>query len=419
MLALVVRCENVTLRLQRFGLARTLAAAMCGLWALAATASIVAPRRGSLELLESALQMVAAGLGLAGLACAIAALVVLFEALTAARHPGAVEVREDGIACGSVRRNLPHEVVRAGWYEPQRGEVLLTLGRGDLLRVGMLGRAQADAFLEGVAAGATGRALELALQRDVSAARVIAACLLLPLLVPLLAAASRFQSVPVLMTVGAAFAVAWYIVLTRFGAPERLLVGHDGIALEGDRGTRFISYARVSTVAPSVDGVVLGLDDFSHVSVRLLRPRAGRALDLALKRRNCLAAKIHAELEAFRKAGGEPLGAALLDRSGRSLAAWRASLRELCSRAGDDYRAAAIDPDHLVRILETRDAPPERRLGAAMALSASDDPALRHRVRVFIDTCAGDDLREAIEEAASGELDEARLERAVARMQRP
>jgi hypothetical protein len=71
-----------------------------------------------------------------------------------------------------------------------------------------------------------------------------------------------------------------------------------------------------------------------------------------------------------------------------------------------------------VRILEARDASTERRVGAALALSATPDAELRRRVRVVIDTCADEELRAAIEEAAEGAPDEQSFERALTRVSR-
>jgi hypothetical protein len=233
-----------------------------------------------------------------------------------------------------------------------------------------------------------------------------------------LAAAEPLGSAGALMAVGAAFGVAWFLVISRFGVPDRVIVGHDGIALEGPRRARFLPYDRILDATPAVDGVALHLDDGTHAFLRLLKPRVGRPLDLGLRRRDHLLARIQAELTARRGGEAEPLGAALLDRQGRSVAAWRRALQELCAREDAGYRKASIDPDHLLRILEARDTSTERRVSAALALSATRDPGLRRRVRVVIDTCADEELRAAIEAAAEGAPDEQAFERTLTRMTR-
>jgi hypothetical protein len=54
---------------------------------------------------------------------------------------------------------------------------------------------------------------------------------------------------------------------------------------------------------------------------------------------------------------------------------------------------------------------PERRIAAAVALSATDDDAHRRRIRAAAHACADDELRAVIELAAEGEIDEAALDR--------
>src|SRR4029079_7632595 len=119
-----------------------------------------------------------------------------------------------------------------------------------------------------------------------------------------------------------------------------------------------------------------------------------------------------------RAGSAELLGAAQLERGGRTIAAWRASLRALVYPPSARYRAASLDPEHLLRILETRAMAPERRLGAALALSGTPDEALRQRRRVFIDSRASDALRGALEKAAEDELDEEVLAGALREMDR-
>lgn len=415
--------ENVSLRFHEFGAARRAAAVTGCLWVAAMTAALLALVMGIPGKDDTAalLGRVAAGLALLGLPIALATLVSLFLARTALRRPGVLQVDERGLTVAWDDRQLlcAHERVRAGWYEGD--EVVLIVGGGDELRVHGLGFSGAERLLDAVAAGATERALDLGLRRELGAGRALTAALLIPLMFAALAVVERQRSVPAIMAVAAAFGVAWFLVISRFGLPERVLVGHDGLALEGPRGARFVPYARIDAVSPTVDGVALSLNDEPHggrVFLRLLRPRVGRSLDLALRRRDHLLARIRGELAAWRAGGLEPLGAALLDRGDRPISAWCASVRDLCARPGAGYRAATIDPDHLVRVLEARDIPPERRIGAALALSSSGDPALQRRVRVVIDTCADDELRAAIEEAAAGAPDEHALDRALARVSR-
>lgn len=416
----MLRFDNVSLRFHEYGAARRIGAVTGCVWAVALGSALLALVAGipGKEEVARTFWLVAGVSSLLGVPLGLASLVSLFLARTALRLPGTVQVDERGlvVAWDERRRLCPHEEVRAGAYEGD--EVVLIVGRGDEVRVLGLGVAGAERLLDALAAGATERALDLGLRRELSGTRAAVAAVLVPAMFVALAVVERLSSVPAIMGVAAAFGVVFFAVVSRFGMPERLLVGRDGLALEGPRRARFVTYARIDEVWPTVDGVVLRLHGGGRVPLRLLRPRVGRSLSLALRRRDHLLARIRGELAAFREGGAEPLGAALLDRRDRPIAAWRAAVRELCARPGGGYRAATIDPDHLVRVLETRDVPTERRVGAALALSSSEDPALRRRVRVVIDTCADDELRAAFEEAAAGAPDEHALARALARVSR-
>jgi hypothetical protein len=166
------------------------------------------------------------------------------------------------------------------------------------------------------------------------------------------------------------------------------------------------------------EGIVLFPLNEQLIVVKLLAGRDSYQSGLARKRRDHLAQRIQRELATRREASVEALGASQLARGDRSLVEWRAALRALVTRPSGGYRHSALDPDHLASVLWSRDLAPERRLGAALALAATDDPAARRRVRVFIDTCADEALREAIERAAEGELDDAELDRALQRIHR-
>ena len=63
--------------------------------------------------------------------------------------------------------------------------------------------------------------------------------------------------------------------------------------------------------------------------------------------------------------------------------------------------------DHTHRALDDPQASPDRRIGAAYALSLSDKQQAGERVRVVVDTVAHEPVRIALARAAEGELDEA------------
>ena len=66
-----------------------------------------------------------------------------------------------------------------------------------------------------------------------------------------------------------------------------------------------------------------------------------------------------------------------------------------------------MTPEDLLRVAEDPTVSPEQRLGAVMALAPRDNPAALARVRVAIDACANEALRDALEAAAAGTLDAA------------
>jgi hypothetical protein len=405
-------------RLSRARAAAVVAAALASITATVAAVLVLIPTPdGSLAPLAAVLAAVATALAGATAACALASIAALVFALGARRAPARITVGEAGVAIerGDRVEVIAHESIDAAWSVPERDELVLRLAGGDRVRVGPL---PSRDFLGAIAAGATERALELSIQRRTTGGRIFAAIAGLPVVGVLLELAATTDSLPAVVGASALLGVIWFLFLTRFGAPRRVVVGHDGIALEGDGRSAFLPYATLTAAYPSLDGVILERPNGATIPVALLPGRAGREGELSRLRRDHLVETIRGELAAWRAGGGDPLGAAQLDRAGRSIAAWRAALRDLLGKQAGGYRAAAIDPDHLTRVLWTRDLAPERRLGAALALAQTGDPELRQRVRIFIDTSAGGALRDAVAAAAEDEIDEASLEQAMARIER-
>ncbi len=71
----------------------------------------------------------------------------------------------------------------------------------------------------------------------------------------------------------------------------------------------------------------------------------------------------------------------LLAREGRDLDAWRARLAALVSEGQESYRQAKIPRVRVEAALEDPDAPPDQRLGAAIALTSSGSAEQRERAR--------------------------------------
>ncbi len=413
--------EGVTLRRRRWSLPRT--GLLLTLASGAAAVLLIAVYRvlpahdGSLETASLLLRTAGTWFALMADLFVIFTLVSLIVMLVARRRPGTLAIAEAGIVLSSGTREqiLPHEQLTAAHLDHATHEIVFHVAGGDRIHIaGATRPEQVEAMLTAIASGATERALELSIQRRVGFLRMLAGIGLMPALALLLFVASFFDSVVVVVLLALVFGVVWFYFLSRAGMPRLLVVGHDGIALEGGKQTLYFPYAEIERVEPSLDGIELTLDDDTTIPIALFPSEIDWVRDLARRRRDLLLQKIRAALELSRQVAEDPLGSAQLERAGRSVQAWRAALRELM-RKPLGYRAAAIDPDHLTHVLWTPKLEPERRLGAALALLESEDPTLRRRVRVFIDTSAGDALREALEKAAEDELDDESLGKILAR----
>ncbi len=334
-------------------------------------------------------------------------------------RPAVITVDGAGLALDrrGKREHVDPEDVYAAEHDSARATLTMRVADGEIAARGVAD-AEAHALLNALARGATDRALGLALRRRATAVRVVAAILTMPVLAAAIGAASLTDSAAVVVATAATLTVAWAWLTMRFGAPTWLVVGHDGLAIHGGGKTRFLAWAELDDVSADEDGVVLFPVGQPLIPVRLLAGRERFAAGLARLRRDQLVVRIRDELATRREATMEALGASHLDRGDRTVAEWRAALRSLVTRPRGGYRHGALDLEHLASALWSRDLTVERRLGAAMALAATDDRAARQRVHVFIDTCADDALRDAVERAAEGELDDAALRRALQRIDR-
>lgn len=207
-----------------------------------------------------------------------------------------------------------------------------------------------------------------------------------------------FSSV-VFMVIGLAF--TW--VLIRSTAPGEAVVGADGITLNRLFQKRFVPHAEIESVVQTSYGV--------RVTTR------GQPLDLPMKTfvsdRSQSSAALITRIEEAREASHRSFDVAaleLLDRRGRTVSAWREALARITHRSGD-YRSSVLESADLAHVIEDASAPPERRIGAALALaSLPGDPELKQRVRVAAQASANAPVRIALEKALSGRLDDGDLE---------
>jgi hypothetical protein len=260
----------------------------------------------------------------------------------------------------------------------------------------------------------------------------------------------------VAMNAFALLGVGW---LARYLRRREAIVGTDGVAIEGYGRRVFLPFARVRGVARDPAGVRLYLRDglsvlLPTIPTRLMLPTAWTGIpearaplpvtppppgappscppavaargpryqerylaDVAL--REALLARIEQAIGARGRSRVANVQLEQLDRGKRSLRAWREDLRKLLSAGGSSYRGPALGPDQLAEVVEDAAAAPERRVAAAIAVAGSGDGEARRRVRIAVEACADQDLKEALAQAAEGEIEEGGLRRAVLRIDRP
>ncbi|EYF04521.1 hypothetical protein [Chondromyces apiculatus] len=185
--------------------------------------------------------------------------------------------------------------------------------------------------------------------------------------------------------------------------PVEVTVGRDGLRIRRPFRSQWIAYAQLTDIVVSFSG--------SETELLLLR-RQGRPVRLrALPH---ILENLHSRIrEAQALEQRDPTRAApALERHGRPLSEWRTALGALL-HVEPGYRAPPLTPDDLLAALEDPVAPPDRRIGAALALRSASHPEARTRIRIAAESSADDDLRIALEQAAEDELDDTTLERAL------
>ncbi len=189
-----------------------------------------------------------------------------------------------------------------------------------------------------------------------------------------------------------------------------VVVGLDGIVIRNKGLARFVPMAEL------VQADAVG----SRVVVRRQPPSGGahEIIDIPVA---CAAdgdtSRADAVVDALRRAierrPSQPSTAGeALDRGPKSLRAWRAQLAGM-SRADASYRSVALGNEELGALVLDASAPPDRRVGAALALASTARTEARDLVRIAVPAVADDDLRASLEAAAEGELDATSLARSM------
>jgi hypothetical protein len=107
------------------------------------------------------------------------------------------------------------------------------------------------------------------------------------------------------------------------------------------------------------------------------------------------AMRIQQALHAYRSSSTPQVALDALSRRGRDLATWKRDLGSIVGHSAG-YRSTAIDAEAVAQALESKDADPAQRAGAAMLLATHPDPEMRARVRIAVERTASPKLRVAL-----------------------
>jgi acyl-coenzyme A thioesterase PaaI-like protein len=178
----------------------------------------------------------------------------------------------------------------------------------------------------------------------------------------------------------------------------RVDVGSDGVLLRRLGDSRFVSYASIARASVDErDAIVLALR-----SGRDIRLSMGSSPDKA-PLRDALVHRIEEGRIAFARHAGTEGAEALVAPGGRKLGPWMKDVRALTGPL--DYRETRLDEERLWRVVDDATAAPATRAGAALAISALDQPPSRLRLRVAAEACAEPKLRVALTRVAEGASD--------------
>lgn len=193
--------------------------------------------------------------------------------------------------------------------------------------------------------------------------------------------------------------------------PIELRVGTDGVTLRGAFKTRFVPFAELSGVGENGGDPMLYYRD-GHTEV-IWNSAVSRQPELL----SALQHRVNGVLAANAQHDALMARAALLERRGRSLGQWQAEVARVVDPTRS-YRDVALSRQEAEALLDDVRSPIEHRIAAAMALRSLDQGEGSTRIRVAAEGCASPEMREALERAGDGTLDEATLARAVAAVER-
>jgi hypothetical protein len=341
-----------------------------------------------------------------------------FAGAASGRSPGSVSVEDGAIVVhvrGRTHRFRVEDAV-SGWTEPESKPdaetAVLQMRDGTEVRVSSVAPDAMERLLRAAGVAPDQRAVKIRVRPGASAAGRALAILMTFVSVmfalvcfgmTLAAVFGMFfeAAAPLLVLIGvlSLLGVGFGFVARSFGASlfsTVLTVGTDGVVVERRMRKRILRRAEIVDVGVVPGALVLHLEGGEDVSVP-----AGMDAAIALLNR------MEEALQSGPRTGAS---LARLDRGGRPVAAWIAELRGL-SRGTLGYRRAALARNELLDVVKDGAAPAERRIGAAVALSADADDEARAALRIAADTCVDPRLRVVLDGAA--EMAEEELEAAV------
>jgi hypothetical protein len=302
-------------------------------------------------------------------------------------------------------RWIPRERIASGIVVPTevRPSLDIYLRNGDRLVITLQSENQARQILSALGIDASRRAVALTLGSP--SRPLIAGCITFPLVT--LALALLLLSLPVpdalfIPATAMSVTIIMLLILSPF-RPREVIIGTDGVTIGGAWRTRFIPCSLIEDVYKRSSIVALKLKGGKQIVIKPQDDELQRAIYNRI--REAIQSKFEQDPEALPDLEQ-------LEPRGLDLSAWRASLRAL-SLPRDDYRRAAVPSDVLIAVVEDANAPPGRRIGAALALGSSGHPGARETIRSAAEACASQGVRVALERAAEDDLDDAALERAL------
>lgn len=187
---------------------------------------------------------------------------------------------------------------------------------------------------------------------------------------------------------------------SRLFAWRELVVGTDGISWKRYGQTRFVALREIESVEVEEGSLVLKRGDGTTLSIPIHADDPGLV--------EALSGRIHKALAGAGHSGGQLL---LFARGERGFEEWVANVRDLLKK-GRGFRDVAVNTQDALAVLSDPGADPESRIGAAVALEHTKEPALAAKVRVALESCASPKLRVALEDALAGEVEEMTVEAA-------